>query len=86
VRYRADPGFTWYEVSVDSLTGQVRGAPRPYFTDSLYVHPVGLPHRVAPNGGMIYVQGTARTTATYLRVVPNWVEKMKHAVDSAASP
>jgi serine/threonine-protein kinase len=86
VRYRADPGFTWYELSVDSLTGQVRGAPRPYYTDSLLVQPVGYSHRVAPSGGMVYVRGSARNTATYLRVVPNWVEKMKHAVDSAASP
>jgi tRNA A-37 threonylcarbamoyl transferase component Bud32 len=82
VRYRADPGFTWYEVTVDSATGQVRGAPRQYFTDSLFVQATGLSHRVAPDGGMIYVRGPARTTATYLRVIPHWVEKMKHAVDS----
>ena len=31
----------------------------------------------------MYVQGPAQTTATYLRVVPHWVEKMKRAVDSA---
>jgi hypothetical protein len=67
---------------VDSITGQVRGAPRQYFTDSLIVQPIGLSHRTAPDGGMLYVRGPARNTATYLRVIPHWVERMKQAVDS----
>ena len=83
VRYVAENGADIYEVSVDSLTGTVRGAPRPYFSDPRIVNGVGLSHLPVSNGGILYVQGPARTTGTYLRVVPNWVAKMKHAVDSA---
>jgi hypothetical protein len=82
VRYLADDLVNLYEVSVDSL-GHVRGAPRPYFSDPRIVVPAGLAHVAVSNGGMMYIQGPVRTTATYLRVVPNWVAKMKHAVDSA---
>jgi hypothetical protein len=37
----------------------------------------------APGGGLIYLQGAAARPATYLRVVPNWVARMKRAVDEA---
>ncbi len=30
---------------------------------------------------MVYLRGTGQSTAAYLRVVPNWVEQMKEAVD-----
>ena len=83
VRYQLEGGVGLYEVSVDSVTGQVRGVPRPYFSDPRMVHPPGLSHRPVSNDGMMYVQGPARTTATYLRVIPNWVAKMKQIVDSA---
>jgi hypothetical protein len=38
---------------------------------------------MAPGGGLIYLQGAADRPATYLRVVPHWVERMKQAVDAA---
>ena len=82
VRYRSTQGSSWFEVTVDSATGRVRGAPRPYFSDPRFVDTPGWSQRAVSNGGMIYVQGPARTTATYVRVVPNWVARMKHAVDS----
>ncbi|HET9514493.1 MAG TPA: hypothetical protein VFO95_11255, partial [Gemmatimonadales bacterium] len=37
----------------------------------------------APGGGLIYMQGAVNRPATYLRVVPHWVERMKKAVDEA---
>jgi hypothetical protein len=82
LRYRGAQGW-WYESTVDSASGRVRGAPRPYFFDPRFADTPGWSHRAVSNGGMIYVQGPARSSATYLRVVPNWVEKMKQAVDSA---
>jgi len=82
VRYRSTQGSSWFEVAVDSATGRVRGAPRPYFSDPRFVDTPGWSQRAVSNGGMIYVQGPARTTAAYVRVVPNWVARMKHAVDS----
>jgi len=37
----------------------------------------------APGGGLIYLQGAADRPASYLRVVPHWVDRMKRAVDEA---
>jgi tRNA A-37 threonylcarbamoyl transferase component Bud32 len=37
----------------------------------------------APGGGLIYLQGAAERPASYLRVVPHWVDRMKRAVDEA---
>ena len=75
--------MNFFEVSVDSATGEMQGTPRPYYSDPRIVQTIGASHVPVANGGMMYVQGPAQTTATYLRVVPHWVEKMKRAVDSA---
>ncbi len=37
----------------------------------------------APGGGVIYLRGAVGRPATYLRVVPHWVDRMKRAVDEA---
>ncbi len=37
----------------------------------------------APGGGLIYLQGAPYRPASYLRVVPGWVDRMKRAVDEA---
>ena len=37
----------------------------------------------APGGGVIYLQGAIDRPASYLRVVPRWVDRMKRAVDEA---
>jgi serine/threonine-protein kinase len=36
-----------------------------------------------PGGGLMYLQGAAARPASYLRVVPHWVDRMKQAVDEA---
>jgi hypothetical protein len=38
---------------------------------------------VAPGGGVIYLRGAPDRPASYLRVVPHWVDRMKRAVDEA---
>ncbi len=38
---------------------------------------------MAPGGGVIYLRGAADRPASYLRVVPHWVDRMKRAVDAA---
>jgi hypothetical protein len=37
----------------------------------------------ASGGGVIYLRGAADRPASYLRVVPHWVDRMKKAVDAA---
>ncbi len=38
---------------------------------------------MAPGGGVIYLRGEVGRPASYLRVVPHWVDHMKQAVDEA---
>ncbi len=38
---------------------------------------------LTPDGRALYVQGESFRPVHYLRVVPNWVERMKDAVDEA---
>jgi serine/threonine-protein kinase len=38
---------------------------------------------MAPGGGVIYLRGAVDRPASYLRVVPHWVDRMKRAVDEA---
>ena len=82
VRFRSSFAGAWFDVTVDSSTGRVRTGPRLFFRDTRYEDTPGWSHLAVPNQGMIYVRSSARTTAAFLRVVPNWVEKMKRAVDS----
>jgi len=44
----------------------------------------GSSYKLTAEGGLIYVQEPEQSPATYLRVIPNWVEKMKRAVDEAS--
>ena len=36
-----------------------------------------------PGRGVIYLRGAPERPASYLRVVPHWVDRMKRAVDEA---
>lgn len=38
---------------------------------------------MAHGGGVIYLRGAVGRPASYLRVVPHWVDRMKRAVDEA---
>jgi len=35
------------------------------------------------DGNVLYLRGAPERPVAYLRVVPDWVSKMKHAVDEA---
>jgi serine/threonine-protein kinase len=43
----------------------------------------GPPPSTVPGGGLIYLRGAIDKPASYLRVVPHWVDRMKKAVDEA---
>ncbi|MDX2207828.1 MAG: protein kinase [Gemmatimonadales bacterium] len=43
----------------------------------------GQSFTVTPDGRVLYVQGARDRSARYLRVIPNWVQQMKSAVDEA---
>ncbi len=43
----------------------------------------GQSFNLSPDGRVVYVRGEPETPVRYLRVVPNWVARMKRAVDEA---
>lgn len=81
VLYRT--GFSWYLVRVDLRTGEPQGAPVLWGHDPRFNDTSGWSNRPSWDGGIIYMQGPAQTTSSYLRVIPNWVDQMKDAVDAA---
>lgn len=80
VLYRS--GMTWYVSRVDGNTGAPAGTPIIWGRDLRFSDTAGWSNRVSWDGGFIYAQGPEQTTARYLRVEPNWVSRMKAAVDS----
>jgi eukaryotic-like serine/threonine-protein kinase len=81
VLYRA--GVSWYTVQVNPETGEPQGAPTYWARDPRFSDTAGWSNRLSHDGGIIYLQGPAQTSASYLRVIPNWVSQMKAAVDAA---
>ena len=57
--------------------------PRLWFSDPRFTDLEQQAYAVTPDGGLIYMQTPPEQVAPYLRVVPNWVEQMKRAVDEA---
>jgi hypothetical protein len=80
VVYRS--GVSWYSSHVNPSTGETTGSPTLWGRDPRFSDTAGWSNRVSWDGGIIYVQGPEQSSAHYLRVVPNWVAKMRAAVDS----
>ncbi len=81
VIYRS--GVSWYTVKVDPDTGEPQGAPTFWARDPRFSDTSGWSNRLGHDRGIIYLQGPEQTSASYLRVIPNWVAQMKAAVDGA---
>ena len=76
-------GFSWHTVKVDPDTGEPQGAPTSWARDPRFSDTSGWSNRLGHDGGIIYLQGPEQTSASYLRVIPNWVAQMKATVDGA---
>jgi serine/threonine protein kinase len=76
-------GVSWYASHLDALTGEPTGSPALWAKDARFSDTPGWSNRVSQDGGIIYAQGPEQSTARFLRVIPNWVSRMKAAVDSA---
>jgi hypothetical protein len=76
--YRLGP--SWYLVRVDPATGEPRGAPEPWARDPRFSDTGGWSNRPSRDGGIIYLQGPAETSGSYLRVIPGWVAQARRAV------
>ena len=75
-------GVSWYSVRIDA-SGESPGSAVLFGRDPRFVDTSGWSNRLSHDGGIIYLQGPEQSTARYLRVIPNWVSRMKAAVDSA---
>jgi hypothetical protein len=77
-------GFgTVYRVRIDPSSARPVGEPQPWFSDPRFKETAGPSFLVTPDGGLLYVQGIVENSASFLRVIPNWVDEMKRAVDEA---
>jgi hypothetical protein len=73
----------FYRVRIDAAGDPPFGHPQLWLADSLFIDTPGRSYAVTNDGSVLYVQGQARERGSSVRVVPNWVERMKRAVDEA---
>jgi tRNA A-37 threonylcarbamoyl transferase component Bud32 len=76
-------GIAWYLVRINADTGEPLGPPTFWARDPRFSDTSGWSNRPSRDGGIIYVQGPAQNSSTYLRVIPDWVRQMRAAVDAA---
>jgi tRNA A-37 threonylcarbamoyl transferase component Bud32 len=81
VLYRS--GVTWHVAPLDPVTAEPVGASRVWGSDPRFSDTFGWSNRPSWDGGIIIQRGPPGTSASYLRVIPNWVAQMKRAVDEA---
>ncbi|MFV1987882.1 MAG: protein kinase [Gemmatimonadota bacterium] len=76
-------GDTWQRFEVRPGQDPPVSQPRFWFRDARLSDTPGASHAATPDGGVVYMRGPDQEVAHYLRVVLNWVEQMKRAVDEA---
>jgi hypothetical protein len=81
ILYRS--GVTWNLVRVDPATSELAGGATVWGRDPRFTDTFGWSNRPDWRGGIIYLQGPEDTDARYLRVIPQWVTRMRAAVDRA---
>ncbi|WP_310571604.1 hypothetical protein, partial [Gemmatimonas sp.] len=77
-------GVTWFAARFDRVSGALIGAPRLWARDPRFVDTPGWSNRASWNGGIIYSQGPEQTGSRYLRFIPDFITRLKTAVDGAA--
>ncbi len=73
-------GRTWYTVLI---AGDQPSEPQEWFSDDRFLDTIGVSHAPSRDGGVLYVQGTNPSTASFLRIIPNWLEEAKRRADEA---
>ena len=79
--YRA--GVTWNIVRLDAKTGMLAGPPTRWGVDPRFLDTPGWSNRWSWDGGIVYVQSPDISDARFLRLIPDFVARMKAAVDKA---
>jgi Tol biopolymer transport system component len=81
----ADYGTTtrFYRVTIDPAADPPVGSRRLWLEARNMVGTAGLSATLTPDGRVVFVQGQEPKRTMYLHVVPDWVSRMKQAVDEA---
>ena len=79
----AGEGFPFYRVPVNASNEPPTGEPELLFRDPRFADTPGWSFAPDREGGVIYLRGPAENLVHYVRVIPNWVDQMKSAVDQA---
>ena len=77
-------GVTWYSARFDRVSGALVGAPSVWARDPRFVDTPGWSNRPSWDGGIIYSQSPEQTDSHYLRFIPDFITRLKAAVDGAA--
>ena len=76
-------GVTWNLAHVNAATGELVGSPTRWGFDPRFLDTPGWSNRVSWDGGIVYVQSPDVSDARFLRFIPDFVARMKAAVDKA---
>ena len=71
-----------YRTRIDPNARSPVGAKELIVRDPRFADTPGWSLAPAPNGEVIYLQSPSENLGFYLRVIPNWVDQMKRAVDA----
>jgi hypothetical protein len=74
---------TWYEARIDPATGELAGPPTPWARDTRFLDTPGWSNRLSWDGGIVYARSDVQRDARYLRFVPDFVRRVRTAVDQA---
>ena len=77
-------GVTWYSARFDRVSGALVGAPSVWARDPRFVDTPGWSNRPSWDSGIIYSQSPEQTDSRYLRFIPDFITRLKAAVDGAA--
>jgi serine/threonine-protein kinase len=74
---------TFFKATINPTAANPVVSLEEWYHDSRFSDTPGQSFTLTPDRRLIYVQAPERKPASYLRVIPNWVEQMKRAVDEA---
>ncbi len=76
-------GNTWYLAQLDAATGELTGPPRRWGKNPLFLDTPGWSNRLSHDRGIIYMSRVEAAAASYLRLMPDFITRMKAAVAAA---
>jgi serine/threonine-protein kinase len=76
-------GGDFFRLFLDPATNERQGLEVLWHSDPRFSDTPGSSYEITPTGGLTYIRATEQKPAPYLRVIPNWFDQMKRAVNEA---